>query len=149
MITNSKVINELRRLTLRHKGILKPEIVVEAARNDKSALHSWFCWDDSAAAHRYRVWQARALLKVVVEYQSVNGDERPICVFQSLTTDRGGGGYRETSVVMLDKGMRRQLLADALGDLQRFELRYQQLRELADVFAAARNVRRKLERRAA
>lgn len=35
-------------------GRLTPQLVVNAAKNPKSALHSRFEWDDTKAAARYR-----------------------------------------------------------------------------------------------
>jgi hypothetical protein len=49
-------------------GTLSPDAVLKDARNPKSPLHDEFEWDDSAAAHQYRVDQARALIaRVKVE----------------------------------------------------------------------------------
>lgn len=58
---DAKVQKALRALARR--GRLDPERVVEAARNPKSALHACFEWDDSAAAHAWRIAQARALIR--------------------------------------------------------------------------------------
>lgn len=44
-----------------------PKAVVDHARNPRSPLHSFFCWDDGVAAERYRIIQARELLRVRVE----------------------------------------------------------------------------------
>ena len=41
---------------------LHAEDVVAAARDPLSPLHSKFQWDDSKAAHRYRLWQARQII---------------------------------------------------------------------------------------
>lgn len=43
-------------------GVLTPRAVVKDAKNPKSPLHSEFEWDDSAAAERYRLAQARDLI---------------------------------------------------------------------------------------
>jgi hypothetical protein len=53
------------------QGRLTPEQIVDAAQNTSSALHGCFCWDDSEAAHKYRIEQARELLKrvkIAIEY---------------------------------------------------------------------------------
>ena len=44
---------------------LHAEDVVAAARDPLSPLHSKFQWDDSKAAHRYRLWQARQIIASV------------------------------------------------------------------------------------
>jgi hypothetical protein len=48
-----------------HQGRVTPEMVVEAARDPSSPLHSAFTWDDAQAAHEHRLTQARVLLRRV------------------------------------------------------------------------------------
>ncbi len=57
---------ELEALAEANNGILRPEIVVEFARDAKTALHSRFEWDDTEAAKQYRLWQARQIIKVAI-----------------------------------------------------------------------------------
>ena len=44
------------------RGGLTPDLVLETARDPTSPLHQCFEWDDTVAAHRYRVDQARYLI---------------------------------------------------------------------------------------
>lgn len=44
-------------------GSLSPELIVKAARSALHPLHHAFVWDDSVAAHEYRVLQARAMIR--------------------------------------------------------------------------------------
>jgi len=130
---------ELERLALAHGGELRPEAVVDAARVETSPLHQSFDWDDTEAAQRWRVHQARQLIRAVVTYDPT-GQERgdPCRVFVSLTSDRtkNGRGYRLTTDVLSDAEQRAQLLADAIAEMKTFREKYRRLRELADVFAA-------------
>jgi len=57
---------ELNRLAKLHKGHLTPEAVIEAAKDPESPLHGEFTWDDAEAAHKYRLVQARALIRGAV-----------------------------------------------------------------------------------
>jgi hypothetical protein len=53
--------------------VLRPEDIIEDARDPKSPLHDSFEWDDSKAAHAYRMEQARRLIREIrvdVEYNS-------------------------------------------------------------------------------
>lgn len=130
----------LRRLADENDGILMPEKVVDAARPKSSPLHSRFEWHDGKAAEAYRIWQARQLIRVVVEtIPGVKGEHE---VFVSLTTDRRGGGYRVTTEVLSRKEMREQMLSDALNELHLFQQKYARLKELALVFSAIRKVRK-------
>jgi hypothetical protein len=136
------IARELRRIAKQNGGLLLPQSVVEAARPQNSPLHSRFEWDDTEAAESYRLWQARQLIRVVVE--QIAGVAAPTEVFVSLSPDRSRGhGYRVTTEVMSDAAMRGILLQDALDELNVFRHKYARLRELAIVFSAIRKVKRK------
>ena len=49
---------------------VKPEQVLDKARDDSSELHKCFDWDDSSAAEKYRLHQARLVINhlIVVSY---------------------------------------------------------------------------------
>ena len=136
---------ELRRIAQENGGILQPQAVVEAARVKTSPLHSQFDWENSEAAHKWRLHQARNLIRVTVEWLTIPGQTTPVEVrpFVSLTPDRKaeGGGYRETVAVLSRKETRDQLLADALAELQAIESKYACLTELAKVFEETRKAR--------
>jgi ribosomal protein L3 len=144
-MTNRIVIAELRRIAAKHRGVLEPAAVVKAARPKSSPLHSKFEWNNSAAAEGYRLWQARQLISVTVEYIGRGKEGTLQRVFVSLSTDRhrDGAGYRTMTSVVANKTHREQLLEDAVADMKRFREKYAQLKELAEVFAAMRKVRKK------
>jgi hypothetical protein len=146
----AKIVAELKRLARKNGGLLKPETVVEAARPETSPLHSRFEWDDSVAGEKYRIWQARQLIRVTVEVCERTNE--PMEVFVSLTTDRRpedteagdevASGYRVMTEVLTDAELREQMLADALAELKWFKEKYKHLCELAEVFSAIDRVRK-------
>lgn len=130
------------------EGLLRPEAVVEAARDDSSPLHSYFTWDDTEAARRQRLHEARHLIRVAVTV--LPNSTEPVRAFVSLSTERGkaqpgrvtgGSGYRLITKVLTDEQAREQLLADALRELEAFRRKYARLAELAPVFKAMAKVR--------
>jgi hypothetical protein len=127
---------ELERIAALNGGILRPADVVDAARPVSSVLHSQFEWDDTEAAEQYRLWQARQVIRVTVEYCQQVG--REIKVFVSLKDDRKqkGGGYRTMVNVMSDKQRRVILVNEALEELNRIQIKYSHLQELATVWKA-------------
>ena len=137
------VIAELKRIAVANGGLLQPEAVVEKARSITSPLHTRFNWDNSEAAHLYRIWQARQLIRVLVEV--IAGTDETCEVFVSLSPDREreSGGYRVMTAVLPDADLRNQMLQDALDELQLFREKYRKLKELATIFAAIKRVRRK------
>lgn len=128
---------ELDRLASEGGGLLLPSAVVQSAEAEDSPLHGWFQWDDDKAAHGYRLWQARELIRV-----SVTIVERPVGkpievrAFVSLRSDRTTGGYRRTVDVIRDAEQFDEMLADALAELKQLRAKYSSLKQLAPVFSA-------------
>jgi hypothetical protein len=128
------VKHELDRVQRDHGGILYPKDVVEAARPKKSPLHDEFEWDNTVAAERWRMEQARHLIRVFVNVIEEGHSETRVYV--ALSSDRsGGGGYRATVNVLSNKGLREVMLSDALEDMRSFKAKYLAIKELAAVFA--------------
>ncbi len=135
-ITDPGVSGVLQELAAKNDGILLPEEVVQAARPEHSILHKYFDWEDSEAADKWRLHQARNLIRVVVHYLPGREKEEPTKVFVSLSSDREESGYRRMIDVMDDKGHRAMLLSDAFEEMNLFRRKYGHLRELADVVEA-------------
>lgn len=53
----------------RDNARLTPVQLIEQSRSANSALHRYFTWDDTEAAHAFRVIQARQVLRVVIRLQ--------------------------------------------------------------------------------
>lgn len=132
---NSAVIGELDRIKKEAvDGLLHPEMVLEAARDTESPLHSRFEWNDAKAAEGYRLGQARTLIAAAIIMEPRLGE--PVRAFVSLTSDRkAGGGYRSSGEVMDNAMLRRILLADAFRDIEVLARRHVALHELAPGFA--------------
>lgn len=72
-MANGEVTEALRRLAEAGRGVLLPEAVVQAARDPRSPLHASFTWNDSEAAEKRRLDEARALIrsvKVIIQTDS-------------------------------------------------------------------------------
>jgi len=140
-----RIDEELELVASRHGGILRAEDVVEFARNPETELHKHFEWDDSKAAHEYRLWQARQVIRV---YATIIPNENvgEVRAYVSLYPDRTqpGGGYRPLAVVLSDDQLREQLLRQALKEADTWRHKYQQLERLAPIFKALEQVKRDL-----
>jgi ribosome-associated translation inhibitor RaiA len=134
---HDKLLAESEHLrALNPNGLLVPDDVVDFARNPNTAWHSQFEWDDTKAAHQFRLVRARTVIRVLVVYEQNTG--QPIKGFVSLVSQRQQprGGYDSTINVLSNEETREELLADALSELRRVQAKYSMLAELADVFAA-------------
>lgn len=131
--------DHLERIRQRHEDELTPELVVKDARREKSPLHSVFEWDDDAAAHQYRLEQARTLLRKIVFVPDELPDSEPQRYYVHL--DNGRPYYTSIIAAMSDEEKRQRVLKTALKELESWERRYRAYEELADVFASVRRVR--------
>lgn len=145
-IKNKEIISELKRIQKENGGKLKPIDVVETAKDEDNILHPLFTWDDSEAAHQFRLWEARKLISVVVEITPYS--KEMVNVFVSLTPTRKelNGGYDLMGSVLNDKKLRAILLRDAISEMEYFKQKYFRLTELAKVFDAMNKTLKKYKK---
>ena len=127
---------EMKLLMSRHGKLVPAEAVVDFARDDSTALHAYFEWDDTEAARKYRIEQARRVIRLTIGV--IVEDRPPTRLLVSLTTDRtAGGGYRSVRDVLADDRLREQMLQDALSEFKLFRVKYDGLYELQKLWDAA------------
>ena len=135
------------------EGRLTPAAVVAAAENPDSPLHPRFEWDDSKAAHAFRLEQARRLIRGVQVV--ITTEDRVISTVHYVHDPRVGEdeqGYVSLSQLRSEPGNARAMLrvefARAAACLRRAEDLADALGLRREVAAAARKVeavRRKIE----
>lgn len=121
-------------------GRLTPKAVVESAREPKHVLHRHFDWDDATAASKWRLDQARTLIRAI---RVEEDDAEPVPAFLSAQ-DGSGVAYHTHSAVQSSADLQLAILRGAERDLQAFERRY---RELSDICESVREAREKASRR--
>jgi hypothetical protein len=119
---------------------LLPEEVIEAARNPNSTMHSMFEWDDTEAAIKYRLAQARWIIRnveIVVERVDAKTTIAPAFTFS------GTKGYLPTQVVIKTEGR----IALAVRTLRSCESQLERCAcpELDDAISMLRSLRSQLE----
>src|SRR5689334_18125510 len=111
------VAAELMRLSSEHGGLLTPEIVVTAARDRSSPLHTRFTWNNREAAERRRLDEARSLIRrfriQVITTEGITVVPR----FVSVKVQDGERVRVPVENAMGDRGMRRQVLVDSQRQL--------------------------------
>lgn len=136
----SIIIAELKEIARRHGGALRPAEVVAFAANPKTALHGRFEWDNTEAAEKWRLHQARNIIRVCIETNPAL--KKKFRIFVSLVPDRQDGeGYKSLDLVMKSANSREQLLADALAELETFRQKYATLKELAGIFREIKRIK--------
>lgn len=111
---------------------ITPEEVLKKARNRRSELHKCFIWDDSIAAEKYRLGQARQIIQLLV-VKPVEEEHTPLRIYQ-ITSERNT--YQPTKLFMEQPNEYAILLERAKNELKAIETRYKMLAELEDVFMA-------------
>lgn len=123
--------------------VVKPEDVVEAAKAETSPLHCFFDWNDTTAAHKYRLKQARGLLRSVeiriikegkedkqlplmqsLRITTVESTETPVLKKQK-TVERQERVYMSITEVLADPELEQQVIQNAARELNSFRLRYE------------------------
>lgn len=88
----------LNQLHSYYRGELTPQQVVQDAGGIKSPLHKFFEWDESSAAEKYRIDQARRLMGSIVEIIIIRGEKKESRSFFNVINKKGKHIY-----VTLDK----------------------------------------------
>jgi hypothetical protein len=153
---NDEVKAELKAIEARRSG-LTPTTLLHVAKNPKSCLHKYFCWDDTEAARRYREQQAYDLIRTVKTTITLH-DKKELTIrafFPVKQVEKDGtidyskrGSYMSIEDIALDEDKIEQVLSRAKSELAAFSAKYQSLASVAgfaDVFdAISKVVRSKL-----
>lgn len=130
-----------------------PEDMLRDAKNPRSPLHKYFEWNNSKAADKWRLEQARYVLRsITIDVVYDNGNTKSTRAFVNVQKEMGDDEERRSVYVsvddaMSDSDMRGQLLETAIGELDSWKSRYVMLKELALVFAAIEKTKSKLRKR--
>lgn len=111
-------------------GKLTPNLVVEAARNPTHPLHSRFEWDNTTAAEKYRLEQARGLIRLVrVRYINREGEPATIRSFHSVRAPEGGYTYQPLDNIIENPAITKIILAEMRRDWHTLKRRYERFEE--------------------
>lgn len=113
---------------------VKPEEIVDKARDENTELHKCFEWDDTKAAEKYRVYQARQIVCHLIVKEVNNEPQKQEVRFFYKTDSQEG--YKPTSYIIQNKDEYHKLLDRALTELKAFQRKYSTLKELDGLFDA-------------
>ena len=118
---NAQEIGEtIRSITDKHAGKLKPEFVVNDAKDKDHLLHNYFIWDNTEAGKKYRLCQARDLISSITEVVIVEGKPSDQRSFHSVTDsgDRTDKAYVTLKAVISKDSYRKEMLKRLRSTLQ-------------------------------
>lgn len=115
------------------RGRLKPEDVVEAARDSDHPLHSRFEWDDTTAGEKWRRHQAHELIQSVkVVFKTRTGQPRDVRAFHAIRSEKDHV-YEPVERIVEDDVKTRILLQDMEREWRSLKKRYEQFEEFYDM----------------
>lgn len=134
-----QVIGEaLDEVRSQNKGVLTPESVWQVAQDKKSALHRHFEWDVQKAAESHWRQTARLIISAVrIVNRDTESGSAP--AFVSIAA-ANGRAYYSVSDVRRSADMTRILLESAERDLDAFERRYRELKDICAIVGNAKAV---------
>lgn len=114
-------------------GRLTPAAVVAAATAENHPLHDRFEWDDKVAGHRYRLSQARDLIRVVREtYTDSSGDPEHVRFFHAIP-DAQGMAYQPLDEVTGSEVASQVLLRSMEREWRALRKRYERFAEFREL----------------
>ena len=109
---------------------VRPSDVVELARDENTALHNLFTWDDSVAAERYREHEAGCIIRniVIVNKDKTEDDKDKVVVVRAImSTNERTKEYTTVQRIVTNKDSYTRLLVAALAELTAFKKKYETL----------------------
>lgn len=120
-------------MKIKRKQGLSPEAVLESASSPESILHSFFNWDDSDAARKYRLLQASNLIRSFeVVYKEM--PEKAVRAFEIQTRKPAGSTIKQTIYTTAeeanaDPDNHDRLVADAIKGFMAWRRRFGNIKE--------------------
>jgi hypothetical protein len=141
-VKDSKIIARELKAIQKEQSVITPKAVVIAAENPKSPLNKYFEWNDSAAAERYREWQARQLIASVFIVDSDNENSQPVRAFVAIQPEDDNDdfiadrGYVSTPSIAGKQNYESQVLEYAKQQLKGWRKRFGNFQEFFEVVEA-------------
>lgn len=121
---------------------LTSKTLLEASREENAPLHNCFEWRDDVAAEKYRETQAQYIIRSVVV---ISEDKPAVRAFSSVIVHEERE-FKHIDTIVKNVDLVNQLLESAKKDLYAFQVKYNSLREyaeLSDVFASIEKLKEK------
>jgi hypothetical protein len=118
-------------------GHISPEHIIQESRNPKHPFHKLFEWDDTKAAEKYRLLQAKFIQRAIgyILVNKTTGERTgPIPAVHLIK--RGEAKYTGMLNALADEPTRADILKKAASELESWKQRYGHLVEFVNVVRA-------------
>ncbi len=110
-----------------------PAQIVDMARDSSTELHKCFEWNDTVAAEKYRLEQARQVVRILVIKREDGQEDQPERRF--FHKNEYSEGYKSLEFIVRNETEYEKLLKQALSELHAFKAKYHALSELEEILA--------------
>lgn len=110
------------------------QAIVDKARDENTELHKCFEWDDKIGAEKYRIEQARMLMRHLVIVKEDESKDKPEIRMFYKTDNQLESGYKQTEYIVKHEDEYQKLLEKAYAELHAFKVKYACLKELKEIF---------------
>lgn len=117
-------------------GDFTPMEVLEKAKDETTELHKCFEWNDSIAAEKYRLEQAKNIIRMLV-YEKETKEQAVVRYYAKTETKHV---YQPTKQFLVQEDEYQGLLRRALAELEAFKNKYHTLTELESIFEAMETI---------
>ena len=117
-------------------GEFTPMEVLEKAKDETTELHKCFEWNDSIAAEKYRLEQAKNIIRMLV-YEKETKEQAVVRYYAKTETKHV---YQPTKQFLVQEDEYQGLLRRALAELEAFKNKYHTLTELEGIFEAMETI---------
>ena len=117
-------------------GKFTPMEVLEKAKDETTELHKCFEWNDSIAAEKYRLEQAKNIIRMLV-YEKETKEQAVVRYYAKTETKHV---YQPTKQFLVQEDEYQGLLRRALAELEAFKNKYHTLTELEGIFEAMETI---------
>lgn len=136
---------ELEAIRAASNGQIQPEDVLRKAADKGSAMHTIFEWDDTEAAHQYRIEQARGMIRAVrVEIVRPNKEREYVRCYANVQNE-DEREYRAVEEILDNSSLRKQLLLEAIQQLKAFRERYKEFTDAKGILLEIEKLQNQLE----
>lgn len=99
---------------------ITPPMVVSAAKQKRSVLHGCFTWDDSVAAHKHRLSEARMILRSIIVSNEPEETEQPKQMVRAYENVAVGEerAYVPIDTILQDETMRDELFGEVHSGIE-------------------------------
>jgi hypothetical protein len=129
----------------------QPQDIVEVSRPLTAPTHERFTWDDTKAAEKYRLEEARQLINhIVVVRQDTSGNEITTKAFHSVVVRTEEGqkrGYVSEKLVWRSPDLADQVVENAVRELEGWVDRWEQYSDLRDSIDLVKQAVRRAKRK--